>query len=1430
MRTLNQTLIVIVSALAIAAPPTAAQPWSPLDCPDGAQFSQPPVTQSAPWQLRISEDGTGERWFEMFAGATLPVVEITWWGLTALDSGTGWVPCIEGDPSFDIIIWTDVEGPSTPYCTYPNVTASVTATGELYPVGDELFQLWRFSAPLSPACDLTSLGGQAWISLTGRGDGSCWFMWLDGDGMDAGCYHEYGESQQWETGDLSLCVASEPSGACCLADLNCAIVTESACTQLFGTWMGAGTTCEACGCTVPCPPLATPEAELCGDSVNGGCNDTPEAFEPISCGTTICGTAWASDGYFFDTDWYEIEVLDSNRQLTWTVEAEFPVLIGFAEQYEPGVPGCDNWTGSFVPSATLSECVQGQVTMCVPQPPGMYYAYVQPIGASVECPAAYVATLTCEECPETLPGDNCENPLVVYLPGDLPFNDVAQKTCGRGFDYDETCLDNYDNGQDIVYELVVTDWVEVAFVLDPLGAGFTGIALDDTCPPGTTCLAHSVSAGASVHGIECTWLEPGNYYLMVDSWPDPNCIPEFDLSITACGVASGACCDDFTGDCQEEVLETECFGRFLDGGTCMDFDPPCEPPIVFGACCDHYTGICEDNIIDWDCYGDFQAYASCADFYPPCGGYPGACCLDEGVCEILGSDVCYYQGGIWLGSDVSCDPNPCQPVGACCYNYYCLTNTEADCLMWGGDWLGADVSCEGNPCLPPGACCYVGGGCEVMGESSCADGVWLGPNTTCDHCECTVACPPYATPEGEACGDQTNPGCGSMTTPAFTPLHCGDTICGSAPVMLDVDGDYGVDLDWYEIEVTSTTRLTLTIEAEFDVLASFVWTDALGEPGCSGGWTYAPSVTTGTCETNSVSMCVEPGTYYAIVAPEALYDLYAAGRVCPANYVLSLSCEPCVLGACCIDGQVCRDDLMMLECLDIEGYWLGDGVPCDPNPCTSSLGACCFAEAGCSMIDGGDCFAAGGLWLGAAVTCEDGVCSTPSACCLPDGTCAMLLPHECVYVEAGYWLATIVSCDNEPCGAPAACCFEDGSCVVTSLVACVVEGGAWAGLDTTCDPAPCAESGACCLFYGEVPCIAATPYECFYAGGYWLGAGTTCEDELCGLGFACCFADGSCLEMHPWACQFNGGQWAGPGSTCDPNPCGGAAPTGACCHADGSCSETTELSCTSGGGLWQGPDVTCNPNPCHADCNQNGVPDSDDIAAGTSQDCDANGVPDECQPDSDSDTVIDACDGCPSDPAKHAPGICGCGVPDVDSDGDGVLDCLDGCPNDVAKTTPGTCGCGTPDTDGDGDGVADCVDNCPAIANADQLDTDGDGIGDVCDEGQEEQPSPEPEEPVRDGPALMRGIIDMIAHRGLEDDAADAFGRLGTTVDGEPGNELGADSESGQTVPDDPNFVSPTGLEQLAIDAGLCPAMTTLMLTVTLVGLYLAQHGRRQRR
>jgi len=64
-----------------------------------------------------------------------------------------------------------------------------------------------------------------------------------------------------------------------------------------------------------------------------------------------------------------------------------------------------------------------------------------------------------------------------------------------------------------------------------------------------------------------------------------------------------------------------------------------------------------------------------------------------------------------------------------------------------------------------------------------------------------------------------------------------------------------------------------------------------------------------------------------------------------------------------------------------------------------------------------------------------------------------------------------------------------------------------------------------------------------------------------------------------------------------------------------------------------------------------------------------------CEGDPDGDWAYGCDDGCPLDPNKIEPGICGCGVPDDDADGDGVPDCVDSCPDTEAGLPVNICGC-----------------------------------------------------------------------------------------------------------------------------------------------------------
>jgi hypothetical protein len=153
------------------------------------------------------------------------------------------------------------------------------------------------------------------------------------------------------------------------------------------------------------------------------------------------------------------------------------------------------------------------------------------------------------ECPS--PGDNCALPLHVNLPEELSYQ-TTDSTCGRANDYADTCLDMWDGGEDIVYELNVSaqTCVNIAMNADvPWGA----LLVDDTCPPGGLgdCLALA-NTDANPDRITGLLLSPGVYYLMADTFAAPDCM-DFTLDITPC--ATGACCN--LGGCSI-LTQVEC--------------------------------------------------------------------------------------------------------------------------------------------------------------------------------------------------------------------------------------------------------------------------------------------------------------------------------------------------------------------------------------------------------------------------------------------------------------------------------------------------------------------------------------------------------------------------------------------------------------------------------------------------------------------------------------------------------------------------------------------------------------------------------------------------------------------------------------------------------------------------------------------------------
>ena len=139
---------------------------------------------------------------------------------------------------------------------------------------------------------------------------------------------------------------------------------------------------------------------------------------------------------------------------------------------------------------------------------------------------------------------SCATPIVI---SSLPYSVTAQTNCGLGNTYSATCLGSYDGGEEIIYQLDIAVTTTVDIVMNPGTTTWTGILLDNSCPPDATCIGMATGTGAAARSILGKTLTPGSYYIMVDTYPAPNCIPSFTLDVTAATPPPPAANDLCTG-------------------------------------------------------------------------------------------------------------------------------------------------------------------------------------------------------------------------------------------------------------------------------------------------------------------------------------------------------------------------------------------------------------------------------------------------------------------------------------------------------------------------------------------------------------------------------------------------------------------------------------------------------------------------------------------------------------------------------------------------------------------------------------------------------------------------------------------------------------------------------------------------------------------
>lgn len=180
-------------------------------------------------------------------------------------------------------------------------------------------------------------------------------------------------------------------------------------------------------CDKECPAGAPVEPDDCdfgnpapNDTVNGGCNSTPNSFTPIACDTVVCGTGYF-DGSFRDTDWWALDTTGDLNSTTFTMKgnAEFNSVYGRVEN-GGGSLDCSMVT-SFAEVGVFEKCTPIEV-VTARLDPGLYWFFVgpdfseivdcnQPLGGPpAEVGDEYLLEVNCAPnlppCPWDLDGDN----------------------------------------------------------------------------------------------------------------------------------------------------------------------------------------------------------------------------------------------------------------------------------------------------------------------------------------------------------------------------------------------------------------------------------------------------------------------------------------------------------------------------------------------------------------------------------------------------------------------------------------------------------------------------------------------------------------------------------------------------------------------------------------------------------------------------------------------------------------------------------------------------------------------------------------------------------------------------------------------------------------------------------------------------------------
>ena len=549
-------------------------------CPLDSIYSQ---TRSTPFAFEAltSEASAGFQRWDDYSGAAGAIEELRWWGLD-LEFGNGNFPeCVESNNEFQISFHEDVAGfPGAAVCSY-TLLAMRTPTGILY----QERELNEYAVTLPQPCVLVN----GWISILGLGDADCWFLWMSSpDGDDRSICN--GCQQEEQQSDLSFCLIGtfgEVFGACC--DQSTAECTDG--TEI--------TDCLAPGARFE-PDMACVDLDPGCAVVSGACCfENGDCFQDLATACTAAGGNWLG------------------AETTCTLCPEMGACcVGFDSCLATTELDCFlegyNWLGA---DTTCDDC---------PGPP--------------ECPANSQFSQLPDDTDDFEAGTSEVSSPFRRWENFLGVAGAIESLRWWGLD-----LENIPDTNNFIECTEVDNTFEITFHTD--AGGLPGAEVCSYTLLATRTPTGFLYLGTEMNEYEVTLPVP---CVLVDGWVsiaglgDPTC---WFLWMSS-GLGESYC---------EGCIPNE---QALDLGVCLNGSAGG----VFGACCDDSTGECNDEIEITDCAKPGQRFAAdelCDNLDPPCGVINGACCFGNGTCESGTSEACAAAGGDWLGANTPCSACPC---------------------------------------------------------------------------------------------------------------------------------------------------------------------------------------------------------------------------------------------------------------------------------------------------------------------------------------------------------------------------------------------------------------------------------------------------------------------------------------------------------------------------------------------------------------------------------------------------------------------------------------------------------------------------------------------------------------------------------------------------------------------------------------------------